>query len=222
MKKIYWLSPNVKFDDKLPYASGMQLDTRLCHADSSHAAVSRWPRPLKVIGNPRFITDFEWTVYSDAIISEDVAKGLRSNGFSGIDLNPVEFYSTTETPFGRESWELKVTGWGGVAPASSGIRVLKRCAYCGHTDYSGYTSKENLFDIDKWDGSDFFLIWPLPRYIFITDDVAKFIAKAGYSGVSVCEFKKLPNPVAGTLTPGQISDWYGKEMAARILNEGAL
>jgi hypothetical protein len=219
MKKIYWLSPNVKFDDRLLYHERMQPKTKLCKMDSSHTVASRWTRPLKIVGNPKPIMDFEWTVYSDLIIDQNVVSDLKTSGFSGFDLNPVEFYSTTGTPFGRQSFELKVTGWGGMASAGSGIRIVKKCSFCGSAVYSSYANKEELFDIDKWDGSDLFLIWPLPRYIFITDEVADFITEAGYSGVNIFDLSKLPNPIAGTFTPGHIKDWYNEERAKNIIKE---
>jgi hypothetical protein len=219
MGKIYRLSSSLNVEDKLLYASSMQMKTKLCPADSTHTIMSRWSRPLKVVGNPRPMTDFEWTVYSDAIVTEDVGRVLKSSGFSGFELKPVEFFSTTETPFGRDSLELKVTGWGGMASPGSGIRILKKCSYCGRSVFSEYTRKNNLFDIDKWDGSDVFLIWPMPRYIFVVEEVAKCVLNSGWSGVCVSEMNELPKLIAGTFTPGHIEDWYDKEKAAEILTE---
>ena len=76
-----------------------------------------------------------------------------------------------------------------------------------------------LFDIDKWDGSDFFLVWPMPRYVFITEEVAKFILKEGYTGVKIRELNAFPKSIAGSYSPGRIEDWYGIEEAAKILTE---
>ena len=211
MKNIYWLSSSVRFEDQLRYASAMTLETELCSHRPEHAARSRWIRPLKVIGPIRPMTDFEWTVYGDVIVSRSVAESLRNVGFSGMQCLPAELHTSTETPFGRESLELRINGWGGNAPADSGIHEVERCSYCEHKVFSGYSHPERLFDIGGWDGSDMFLIWPLPRYIMVTGRVRNFILDSKYTGVCLRKLEELPHVVAGTLTPGNLRDWFDED-----------
>jgi len=117
-------------------------------------------------------TDFEWTVYGDPLVSVKVARDFRAAGFTGLLFLEVEFFSTSESPFGRDSLELRPSGWGGIAPQESGVRLIEECRYCGRQVFSGYTDSSKIFDIDAWDGSDFFFIWPLPKYIMVTETVA--------------------------------------------------
>ena len=208
MHKIFWLDASIKFLDRLLYTSFMKMKTSLCSKNPEHAARSRWPRLLKVIGPVRPKTDFEWTVYRDLLVSREIADAFLAEGFSGMKARPVEYYSTTETPFGRDSCELYATGWGGVAPPESGIHVVEECSACDHKVFAGYSSPEKVFNIDGWDGSDVFITWPLPRYIMVTARVHDFILGREYSGVTVRPLAELPEVVAGTLSPGSLRDWF--------------
>ena len=219
MDKIYWLSSAVKFDDKLCYVPGAQMDKKSCPHDPRHHMRQRWKKPLRVIGPVRGLTDFEWTVFGDILVGPEIVSDFRSAGFSGIEFTPVDLFTTTETPIGRESYELKITGWGGYAPVESGIRVLKECPYCGRKVFSGFTNKEKLFDAAQWDGSDFFIIWPMPKKFFITDRVRKFMLERDYSGVTIHALGELRPAVAGTFTPGNLHDWFSASKVAEILRD---
>lgn len=73
-----------------------------------------------------------------------------------------------------------------------------------------FRDKTELFDIDAWDGSDFFVIWPLRRFIMITEAVAEHITDAGYSGVKILRPDELPVlPVKGFegFGPGSLKSW---------------
>ena len=224
MPEVYFLGGDVRFDDKLVYASGTRMDTIPCPLNaglpSQHAMRQRWIRPIKVIGPVQRMTDFEWSVFSDILVEEDIVAKLQTARFTGVEFQPVQLYTTTETPIGRQLFELKVTGWGGMAHPSSGIRVRETCSFCGRTVYTECTNPENLFDIDKWDGSDFFLIWPMPRRVFITEEVATFMRRAGFTGLKMCSLDSLsksPSLVKTGYTPGHVEDWYDGEKAAEIL-----
>lgn len=214
--KIFWLSSSVRFEDQLRYASPMRLDTELCSHRPEHAMRSRWIRPLRVIGPIQPLTDFEWTVYGDVIVTNEVAESLRNAKFSGVEFLSTRFYTTTETPFGRASLELQVNGWGGIAPTESGIQEMERCPYCKNRVFSAYTRPERIFDIEGWDGTDMFLIWPLPRYIMVTGRIRDFILDSKYTGVRFRKLGELPPAVAGTLTPGNLRDWFDEERVRAI------
>src|SRR5688572_2265511 len=127
MPDVFWLSSTASFDAKLEYTSYMRLETELCQLDPRHASKSRWSKPLKVIGSVQPMTDFEWTVYNDVLVSEEVVEDFHKAGFTGAVFESAELFTTTETPIGREVFELKAVGWGGVAPIESGVRVIEEC-----------------------------------------------------------------------------------------------
>lgn len=210
MSNIYCLRADISFEKHLVYKSGARSETRLCETDPTHAAEQRWLRPLRVQGPVVSHTDFEWTVYSDLVISTETARTLSRAGFKGMRFFDVEFFSTTETPFGRDSVELRACGWGGMAPKASGIRLKEECPCCGRQVYSGITDKTRLFDKDAWDGSDFFIIWPLRRFVMVTEAVAEYIRDAGYSGVKIVRLDQLSLlTIKGFdgFSPGSLKSW---------------
>src|SRR5439155_13113173 len=78
--------------------------------------------------------------------------------------------------------ELVIVGWAGVAPPESGIRVIETCSSCGLLHYSCFDNSLRLINESQWDGTDFFMVWPLPRFIFVTDRVKKTIEEKGWRG----------------------------------------
>jgi len=160
------------------------------------------------------MTDVEWTVFNDLIIEEDILDSLKSAKFSGVKFQPVELFTTTETPIGRRAFETVVTGWGGMAAPESGVRVIEECRYCRRRVYSGFTDPTRLFSPEAWDGADFFIIWPMPRFTFVTKRVADIIDRSEYSGVRVRKLDKFPKSIAGGYSPGHLADWFeGKKLA---------
>lgn len=138
---------------------------------------------------------------------------------SGLSFTEVELYTTTETPIGREAYELRPTGWGGMAPPETGITVQKKCPYCGHTVYNGMTNPHKLSEVQDWDGSDFFIIWPMPKFIMVTSRVRRFLLERGYSGIKTTplgELRTRDSPGSSTFTPGPLADWFDKKKVAEI------
>jgi hypothetical protein len=208
MRDVFWLSSTLAFDAKLEYTSFMRLETELCPLDPRHASKSRCSKPLKVIGSVRSMTDFEWTVFNDILVNQAVIEGFQKAGFTGAAFIPAELFTTTETPIGREVFELKAIGWGGVAPEESGVRVIEECPFCKRQVFSIYREKAKLFNRRNWDGSDFFIIWPIPRWIMVSRRVRDHIVASGYSGVRARDLEDLPVGVVKTISPGQLNDWF--------------
>jgi hypothetical protein len=221
VEEVFYIDSSIRFDDQLTYASDMAMITTLCPANqglpSQHAMRQRWNSPLKVIGPVKRQTDFEWTVYHDILIEQDVVTKLKRAGFSGVEYRQVEMFTTTQTPIGREVFELRITGWGGMASPTSGIRVIEICPKCNRRVYSGQTNPSDILSPEEWDGSDFFMIWPLPRTTFVTKRVAEIIASSDFSDVCVNKLESLPNSINGKYSPGHIQDWFDGDKLANVL-----
>jgi hypothetical protein len=161
------------------------------------------------------LKDFVWTWYGECIIQDKVLHRFLSEGFTGFQPRPVylrrEQASNEPVPI---LWELLVTGWGGVAQAESGITRVERCAVCGRQTYTGFTNPAMLVDREQWDGSDFFLVWPMPRYIFITERVASFILAGGLTGAEVMELDRMRLPRG--FSPGGLRDWMDDDRARQL------
>jgi hypothetical protein len=84
---------------------------------------------------------------------------------------------------------------------------LEECGFCKRRVFSGHTNPNQLFNFEDWDGSDLFMIWPLPRYIMASGATRDVISHHRFTGVTVKPLATLPMPIAGTLTPGNLGDW---------------
>ena len=105
-----------------------------------------------------------------------------------------------------------MTGWAGIAPAESGVRLVERCDGCGHIRYSGCENSDALIDVSQWDGGDFFMVWPLPKYIFVTDRVAQLVRDNRLMG-AVLERPADLRFTSGGFSPGRLSYWMPEQRA---------
>ena len=169
---------------------------------------------------PRYrVQDFVWTWGSECLIQDRVLELFRENRFSGFEVKPVRArYRRAGEGEPPRLWELAVTGWGGVAPALSGIKLVEECRSCGYLGYSSWTNAGGLLDPSEWDGSDIFMVWPLPRYIFVTDRVAQVARRHKLSGILLRRSKSLvfPESVIPGLSPGRLSYWMPAERAREL------
>lgn len=179
-------------------------------------------RNLHIVLPDEEVEDFVWTWQTECMVREHVLKQFRANGFTGFEIKPVtaRFETLSEEP--PVLWELVVTGWGGLARPESGIVRDKYCAQCKHVHYSGIKDARQLIDDAQWDGSDFFMVWPFPRFIFVTPRVADYIRDHHFTGAVLQpadEIKQSPYIIEG-YSPGRLSYWMPMERA-RELGEAA-
>jgi hypothetical protein len=180
--------------------SEVEVETVKCSLNAGHERGGRRLSTLSVTLPADPIDDFIWTWQSECLIQEHVRRLLEARCFSGFQAKPVKARFERDNKKTPILWEMIVTGWGGMAASGSGIRLLEHCYGCGHLRYSKVSNPEMLIDEAQWEGSDFFIVWPLPRYIFITDRVAQSIIQAEWRGVRI-------------LTPSEI-DWSGISFAS--------
>jgi hypothetical protein len=211
----------------------------LCPVNPDHQGPGKRIPDLRVLLTSKRITDFVWTWSSECLVQDRVLQLLREQGFTGFEVRPVEARMKVrekepdpcdDNPGLRADeatkvriptlWELVVVGWGGVAPAESGIGLMERCPGCGLEVYSDFTNASRLIDEKQWDGSDFFIVWPLPRYIFVADRVARFIRAQKLAGARLQRLdtlKKHPGVIPG-IRPGGLS-YVMPEPCAREIGE---
>lgn len=192
----------------------VDTETVYCPKYPGHQRGGKRLDPLSVNVNIKDsrLPDFLWTWYSECLIQDNVQKAFREEGLTGYELTPALVY-VNNLAIPATFSELVVTGWGGVASPESGVRLLTECPYCMHRIYSGFNDAKHLIDWSKWDGSDFFMIWPLPRYIFVSDRVAQMV-KQRFSGAELLAADKMQ--VGKTLTPGRLSYWMSEQRAHEI------
>ena len=70
-----------------------------------------------------------------------------------------------------------------------------------------------MIDASQWDGSDFFIVWPLPLYVFVTSRVVQVIRDHRLMGVRLKTPAELEIDGA---SPGRLSHWMPEDRARQL------
>ena len=194
----------------------IELEQIVCSVNSGHQRAGARKTPLSVILDSPIEAGFVWTWQGDCLITDEVLQMFRENNFTGFKTTPVKVSRGKNSIDVSNLHELQIVGWGGVAPTTSGVRLTNSCAGCSLLEYSCFTDANKLISTDAWDGSDFFIVWPLPRYVFITDRVATAIKQSLFSNVRLQHLGDLKCPDNSMLSPGRLSYWMPKDDAVRL------
>ena len=196
----------------------VDLERIICSLDDGHQRAGKRLTNLSVLLPRKDVQDFVWTWYSECLIQDRVLKLFREHDLTGYEVKPVNARfkaRTAEEP--PRLWEVIVTGWGGVAPEESGVRLRENCPACGYLDYGGPVDYSLLISETQWDGSDFFIVWPFPRIIFVTDRVAGIITRHELKGLQLDRPEDLRFArIAEGAAPGRLSYWMPDERAREL------
>ncbi len=115
-------------------------------------------------------------------------------------------------------WQLVVTGWGGSASPLSGIAEIDRNRFGNHK-YTPCTNVKMILDPGQHDGSDLFLVWPLPTKVWVSSKLKTLLHTNGIkhfdlSPVESHRFERLdedpigfgPKPLACYLPPDRATE----------------
>ena len=218
---IFWRLTNS--DSTARYAEWVRGEVRLervtCAANEGHRRGGKRLTNLSVALRGRGVEDFVWTWLSECLVQDRVLELFKASGFTGFDVKPVKAkFKRASAGDPPSLWELVVTGWAGMAPAETGIKLIEECRACGLLRYSGCPNPGRLIDAAQWDGSDFFMVWPLPKFIFISDRVAQMIRDRSLTGAVL----KRPTDIFSGLAsgcgfgPGRLSHWMPEERAREL------
>ncbi len=212
----YWELASLEDSKTLAdWDEGVELDQVTCPIHPGHVRAGKRVGDLRVVLPARSKThDVVWTWGSSCLINDRVISLFENAKVSGYELRPV---AARWGPRGQGEvprfWELVVTGWAGMATSDSGVNVIEKCSGCGHTVYSGVSNAASLFDTRNWDGSDLFIVWPLPLRRFATSRVRDLFVQHRVTGTHLVPGEALNT---GTLTPGRLS-YFMPEARAREL-----
>ena len=193
-----------------------------CPVDEGHNYWGKRLTDLHIILPDCEMDDFIWTWGPDCVVQERTLDLLRSEGVTGFEVKPVRarFKKSTQPP--PRLWELIVTGWGGMARPESGIRPDESnrdsCSACGRLMYTGLKKPEELIDEEQWDGSDFFVVWPMRAFRMVTDRVAQFVRACHLTGFTLTPVSQL-RPIDEFGTTPLRHDWFMPDARARQLGE---
>lgn len=184
----------------------MELEQIICPINKGHRRGGKRLTDLSVTLPSEIVKDFMWTWQNECSLQDHVLGLFHTSGLSGFEVKPAKAkfrYAVNRKP--PRIWELIVTGWAGMASPESGIRLVERCDKCGHIRYFGCTDPSKIIDLSQWDGNDFFIVWPLPKLIFVTDRLVRVIQDNHLTGANLI----LPDTLdlSGEFSPGHLSYW---------------
>ncbi len=199
----------------------VELETVKCPVDPMHQRSGKRLNDLSVVLSDGPLNDVIRTWYTEFLVQDRTLNILRASGVTGFDVKPVKarYEKSSEKP--PKLWEICVTGWGGIADPSSGIRLnlAKSCEICGHLVYTELTRPERLIDKEKWDGSDLFFVWPMPKFIMCTSRVMRIVKDHHLTGVRftpTSELKVGSKVVIDGFSPGRLSYWMPEDRAKQL------
>jgi hypothetical protein len=180
--------------------AGQKRARYTCAVDPTHNCAGQRVGDLYLLAPIPPLLDVYWTWDAECVVRDHIWREFTVENFTGLQAKPVHLRKQVEDEWHVPLlWEIEVIGWAGMARLESGIMRKERCPVCGRQTYTGFSNPGLLVDEKQWDGRDFFMVWPMPRYIFITDRVAAFIRDHGLTGVEPIELDQIPH--AKTLTP---------------------
>jgi hypothetical protein len=137
-----------------------------------------------------------WPVRQFIIAHDRFVARMQAEGFSGYSLRPA----TVRFRDGFLSDEYKrllITAWGGLARPESGVRLQQACPSCLFKSYSPLSDPGELIDRNQWSGEDFFVVWPMPYFIFVTGRLAAFLRSSGLKSFRLQALVKDAGPPFG-------------------------
>lgn len=196
---------------------GMDLEQVICPRFPGHQRGGKRTTDLKVVLHTADLHDFIWFDYGgECVIQDRVLQIFRDNNVTGFEVKAVRARFDDSDMIPPIVWELVVTGWAGMAKPESGIRLDESasCSECGHLRYTGLEKANEIIDTDRWDGSDFFMVWPMPRHIFVSDRVINIIRDHQLTGTRptlICELTRTNG-----FSPGRLHYYMPEERAKAL------
>lgn len=212
---MFWKFAN-NYRYEADWDESVDLEQIVCPINPDDRRAGKRITDLSIVLPHRNVPDVVWVHY--CVIQDRILRLFREAGFTGFDVLPVEARYEMSSDEPPKLWELRVTGWGGMAPPESGIQLVEHCPACGFLKYSGASHPELLVKESQWDGSDFFMIWPLPKFIFVTDRVADVVRNNQLTGVKLQRLSSLNLRGDETYSPGRLHH-YMPEVRAHELGD---
>jgi hypothetical protein len=219
MKSQFWLLDPPEDQGLLVRAATPQAEKTPCPVSSDHSARLKRTGDLHVIADPLAEKDFTWTWRNDLLVSPGVLAAFRRHRVTGFEVRPiVAAYPEPVKTRPPELYEIIITGWAGLPSAKAGLSVTRSCPACSRKRYA-VADPSHLIDSDTWDGSDLFIVWPLPRFPFASDRLANIIRQERFSGVALVPATKVNLAANAELNPGSLFEWMPERRALELAKQ---
>jgi hypothetical protein len=164
-----------------------------CSVNPEHVGGTR-SKPLHFVPKDQAVGDIMW-VGPDCVISSHGREVLSAARLTGIDYEIAIAHPGPSCVDSIERlgplYSIRVLGWGGIARAESGVRLVEKCEGCGRQQFTRVTDWSKVFDEASWDGSDAFMIWPMVNSIFITDRFVSVLNRHKFKYARCIEIETL-------------------------------
>jgi hypothetical protein len=193
-----------------------KIERITCAAHEGHKRGGKRLGELSVIAHPNGIKDFTWTWLSDVLVSPRVVDLFERHRVTGFEVkNARVFYPETIKAAPPEMLELVVTGWGGFAAPAAGVTLMEWCPTCERKRFA-IAEPSRLIDPAAWDGSDLFIVWPLPRYLFASDRLASILRQERVSGIELIPAAQIPLKRGARVGPGALTSYMPEHRAREL------
>jgi hypothetical protein len=155
-----------------------------------------------------------WTWYGELLATRFALDLFEEHGLVGVAPTAATVRIGGSEVLRPAIYELAITGWGGFPSLRSGVHRQEHCEFCGLSVYSCFVDAETFIDPDQLDGSDFFFVWPAPRFIFVSKRVIDILAREKITGWRAKPLNEVK--CDSQLTPGRLADWVSEERLAQI------
>jgi hypothetical protein len=105
-----------------------------------------------------------------------------------------------------------------MAAPPSGLTTLEFCPSCRHRVYE-IRDPTRIIDPPHWDGSDLFIVWPLPNFRFCSDRLASILRQNQITGVNLIPASQIPMRPLSKLTPGPLTAVMPEARAREIARQ---
>jgi hypothetical protein len=216
MSTIFWLLDAPPAQQFAEEANDSKHDPIICPIHASHRSGVRRIGNLSIVVRPSAMKDFVWSWSTDILISEKILGLFKKHQVTGYETAPVKVVcgKASDAP-PAPLRELIVTGWGGAAAAAAGVKLIECCPACGHRYYT-IAEPSLLIDETAWDGSDLFIVWPLPKYRFVSDRLAHILRSEKISGIKLIPAADIPMKKGARVGPGSLSYWMPEARAREL------
>ncbi|MFA4986278.1 MAG: hypothetical protein WC712_06820 [Candidatus Brocadiia bacterium] len=188
-----------------------------CRKEPRHLGIGRTTGELRVVIKNRGFDDIAWTFGRNCILQQHVLDLFFREGLTGFTTRNVHWRLKNNRmgPPKGPLHELIVTGWGGFARPDSGIRLKEVYTCCRQLIYTDVSRPAEVIDPEQWDGSDFFMVWPLPVLMFVSERAAEVLTRSNLRSFELASPQITPN-IMHVLRPGRLSDYFPLERAREL------
>ena len=222
MTPKFWLLEPPGNQRLLKRAAVPEFEETPCPVTDRHLARLKRVGDLHVVGDPLAERDFTWTWRNELLVTPKVLAAFQKHHVTGFNIRPVvTAYPRPIKVRPPELHEVTITGWAGLPAQDAGLRITQSCPTCGYKRYA-IADPSRLVNPNAWDGSDLFMVWPLPRFPLATDRLANIIRQEEFSGVKLTPATKVHLRENAELDPGSLFQWMPEARALALGREFGL